>query len=88
MIYIVTMYRFGHRQGHSYVLVVTQNKDTAIAHANSEEHDRGGKYAAEIVGYKLDDPENWQVIKKLDSFYKDKTNAICNSCGQVIKEKE
>jgi len=50
-IYIVTMYRNGMRDNHSYVLGAYTKKALALSEADREENDRGGKYLSEILEY-------------------------------------
>jgi hypothetical protein len=53
-IYIVTMYRWGDRYKHSYVLGAYGTEEKSRKAALQEEIDRGGnKYAAEILEVKL-----------------------------------
>lgn len=53
-LFVVTMYRWGNPEKHSYVLGVFSKKSQAIRAAGIEEHGRGGKYDAEITKVKLD----------------------------------
>lgn len=48
-VYIVTMYRWGNRNNHSYVLGAYNNKDRAITYGVTEEGWRGGKYKCEVI---------------------------------------
>jgi len=50
-IYVVTMYRSGNRDSHSYVLGAYIKKSLALSEADKEENDRGGKYLSEILKY-------------------------------------
>jgi len=50
-IYVVTMYRNGTRDKHSYVLGAYTKKALALSEADKEENDRGGKYLSEILEY-------------------------------------
>jgi len=52
-IYVITMYRFGNRNKHSYVLGAYSSKKKAIKYARIEEADRGEKYKAEILKIKI-----------------------------------
>lgn len=47
--YVVTMYRWGCREKHSYVLGVFDDIFNAREHAYREVRDRGGKYEQEII---------------------------------------
>ena len=53
-IYVVTMYRWGSRENHSYVLGVWRNAVIATRHCSAEEAWRGGKYTGEILKFQLD----------------------------------
>jgi hypothetical protein len=48
-LYIVSMYRFGDKSLHSYVLGAFTHNVRANNEADREEESRGGKYVAEIV---------------------------------------
>jgi len=48
-IYVVTMYRYGSREKHSYVLGVFTNAVVATRNCAAEEDWRGGKYVGEIL---------------------------------------
>jgi len=50
-IYVVTMYKFGERNNHSYVLIATMKKHKAIIMAEKEEQNSGEKYKAEIIEF-------------------------------------
>lgn len=71
-IYVVTAYRFGNREKHSYVLGVYSTEELALQEADKEENFRGGKYTCEILMYILDSEQSPdlsfnlpKVIKKL-----------------------
>lgn len=48
-IYTVTAYKYGKRDGHSYILGVYTNKSAALKDAYAEEDFRGGKYICEVI---------------------------------------
>ena len=52
-LYIVTMYRWGSRENHSYVLGVYDDKELALKSAIENQIDRGGKYYPEILEFNL-----------------------------------
>jgi len=59
-VYVVTMYRFGDRDKHSYVLGVWSDKAEADKHANAEVDYRGGKYKADVLKVVVNaEPEGW-----------------------------
>ena len=68
VLYIVTMYRWGDRDGHSYVLGIYTKKNAAIKAAECESEYRGGKYAPEVLEMKPniniwdDDPKTIIVL--------------------------
>ena len=72
-VYVVTAYRFGDREKHSYVVGVYSSKELAFEAANEEEAHRGGnKYECEIIDYELDIGDaglcttNGLTIKRVD----------------------
>lgn len=54
--WIVTMYRYGDHEKHSYVLGVFSSFEQALKSGNDEEEMRGGKYKSEYVVAELDGP--------------------------------
>ncbi len=67
--YIITAYRFGERELHSYVVGVYSTKTKALKYADIEEEFRGGKYVCEVLEVKVDYTypleEKIKVIKAL-----------------------
>lgn len=62
-VYVVTAYRFGDNELHSYVVGVFTSRDQAKFNADVEETWRGGKYRCEITQWQLDAPvpnEMWE----------------------------
>ena len=55
-IFVVTMYRYGEREKHSYVLGAWSNLEIAKSNANVEIMWRGAKYFPEILKIKVDQP--------------------------------
>ena len=56
--YVVTMYRWGDRDNHSYVVGVFTKKNLAIKYAEKEKENRGGtKYYPEVLEMQLDEYE-------------------------------
>lgn len=53
-VYVTTMYRFGNRDLHSYVLGVWSTRELAEAHGNNETVWRGGKYKPEVTEWTID----------------------------------
>ena len=63
-IFIVTAYRWGNKECHSYVLGAFDNKETAIEQAIKEKEWRGGKYDCEVVCMELNESlqyKNYEV---------------------------
>ncbi len=58
-VYTVTMYRYGNREWHSYVLGAFSSNDIAREWAAKEEEYRGGKYKAEIIRWGIDSPTDF-----------------------------
>jgi hypothetical protein len=67
MLYVATMYRWGCKENHSYVLGVFDKLELAQNAADKEQIDRGGKYFAEVIQCKLNE---WDAIDK-DTDWKD-----------------
>ena len=72
-VYVVTMYRYGDREAHSYVLGVYSTKEIAETEALREKDHRGGKYDPEIIEMPVDDGRRddkklpaRQVVMKLE----------------------
>ena len=57
-VYVVTAYKFGSREQHSYVVGVFTNLDRAIAIAKEVPKDRTRKYFAEVLKFQLDKIDN------------------------------
>ena len=66
-VYVVTMYRYGNTEAHSYVLGVYSTKEDAEFTARIEEAWRGGKYEATVKIIILDAPTPEEY---LDWYYK------------------
>ena len=70
-LYVVTMYRWGDRESHSYVLGCYGKKTQATKEADAEIAFRGGKYAPEILEVELNAKrggvhrEPWHAIVSL-----------------------
>ena len=58
-VYTVTMYRYGNREWHSYVLGAFSSNDIAREWAAKEEEYRGGQYKAEIIRWGIDSPTDF-----------------------------
>ena len=56
LVYVVTMYRYGDREKHSYVLGVFSTAEMAKKWGEDDEIFRGGKYKHEITSFFIDNP--------------------------------
>ncbi len=63
-VYVITMYRWGNHEAHSYVLGVWSNIDTALLQGRIEESYRGGKYSPEVTEWTIDASEYMVTIQK------------------------
>jgi hypothetical protein len=66
-LYVVTMYRWGDREKHSYVLGVFSKKHRAIQEGDAETEWRGGKYYPEVLETTPDPPQ--KDMRSLDMKY-------------------
>ena len=65
--YVVTMYRRGEKERHSYVLGVYDSEVDAISEAHKERTNRGWqKYIPEVLKVKLNESKNCEVILKIE----------------------
>ncbi len=62
-IYVVTMYRLGRRDGHSYVLGAFTKKQKAITATEIEIKNRGEKYMPEIIECIENEVDNDYIFK-------------------------
>ena len=65
-IFVVTMYRWGSTENHSYLLGTFRSLDHAIDQANNEIESRGGKYEAVVYNTKLDETSEEPVNKIIE----------------------
>jgi hypothetical protein len=71
-IYIVTAYRFGDREGPSYVVGAFDNEEEAIKQANIEREWRGGKYVCEVRSMELNESlkyKNYNIVLSLPKLF-------------------
>ena len=67
-VYVVTAYRWGNRESHSYVVGAFDNEENAIKEAKLETEWRGGKYECEVRSMELNDSlkyKNYDVVLAL-----------------------
>jgi hypothetical protein len=72
LIYVVTAYRFGDRESHSYVVGAFDNEVTAITQARLERDWRGGKYECEVRSMELNESlkyKNYNVVLALPKLH-------------------
>jgi len=62
-IYVVSAYKYGKNDDHSYLVGLTSDPVQAIRFADVEEDRRGNKYECEIVCF--DTPTTYSVIRAL-----------------------
>jgi len=62
-VYIVTMYRYGDREKHSYVYGAFSTEATAREWGEKEKDYRGGKYEPEIIRFCVDSPTDFLKVK-------------------------
>lgn len=65
-LYIITAYRYGMRDAHSYVVAATHDLEEAKQAAESECDYRGGKYGCEVVEIELGP---WNKDRKAKQVY-------------------
>ena len=63
VVYVVTMYRFGDREKHSYVYGAFSNENIAREWSEKEKDYRGGKYEPEIIRFCVDSPTDFLKVK-------------------------
>lgn len=72
LIYIVTAYRFGDREGHSYVVGAFDNEEESLKQAKLEREWRGGKYECEVRSMNLNESlkyKNYNVVMGLPKLF-------------------
>ena len=64
--YVVTMYRYGDKENHSYLLGVYDDEELAVSEAQIEQTYRGGnKYYPEVMRCEINLPRNNAVVLEL-----------------------
>lgn len=64
--YVVTMYRWGDRENHSYVIGIFNEKHIAIKTGKKEQEYRGGKYSPEVLEFDINQPNSINHIIKIN----------------------
>ena len=67
-LYVVTMYRWGDKECHSYLWGVFTDKDKAIEEGYEEMRSRGNKYEPEVVEVRPDSVSNRKIILKVNQY--------------------
>jgi len=70
-VYVVTAYRWGDKESHSYVVGAYNNSGRATCAAEVEEDFRGGKYSCEVVEIIVDelprlDMTSYTIVRSAD----------------------
>lgn len=63
LVYVVTMYRYGDKEKHSYVYGAFSTEATAREWGEKEKEYRGGKYEPEIIRFYVDSPTDFLEVK-------------------------
>ncbi len=61
-VYVVTVYRYGNKEGHSYVVGVYSEQWKALIAAQKEQDYRGGKYDYEVIQVEIDVDKQRKII--------------------------
>jgi len=72
LIYVVTAYRFGDRESHSYVVGAFDNEEESLKQAKLEREWRGGKYQCEVRSMELNvtlESKNYNVVLALPKLF-------------------
>ena len=72
LIYVVTAYRFGYRESHSYVVGAFDNEEESLKQAKLEREWRGGKYECEVRSMELNESlkyKNYNVVLGLPKLF-------------------
>lgn len=64
-IFVVTAYRWGNKEGHSYVVGAFDAEELAITQAKLEEEWRGGKYECEVIVMDLNDALKYKNYERV-----------------------
>ena len=66
VIYLITAYRWGDCENHSYVVGAFDTYEQALKRSREEEQHRGGKYECEIAEITLNSfGKDYKIVKKL-----------------------
>ncbi len=67
-VYIVTMYRYGDKESHNYIIGVYTTKNIAIMNGNVELLCRGYKYYPEVIETELDKSNDNYIVVTIEQF--------------------
>jgi hypothetical protein len=83
-IYVVTMYRWGCTENHSYIVGAFNKHSDALLAAENNEKYRECKYRADIAELKID-IDYTEQIEKINHYNFDR--AICSNCQSEVCSK-
>ena len=88
-IYVTTMYRWGDREAHSYVLYVGFSKHAATKAGEDEREYRGGKYIPGIDEFTPGDMKSHKIIVPIEghTYMRRQSEGRCYVCGEPGREK-
>ena len=83
-VFVTTMYRYGDREKHSYVLGVWSSSEVAMQAGQTEALWRGGKYEPEVTEWKIDANEFDDIgEERLTKRALDAALWVCKNCGEA-----
>ena len=67
-VFVVTMYRWGNTESHSYPLGVFDHSLTALSAAQEEMINRANKYEPEIIEFEMNIPKRKKIFRALNGY--------------------
>ena len=88
-IYVTTMYRWGDREAHSYVLYAGFSKHEAIKVGADEREYRGNKYIPGVDEFTPGDMKSHKTVVLIDGHLdvRRQSEGRCHVCGEMGSEK-
>ena len=88
-IYVTTMYRWGDREAHSYVLYAGFSKHVATKAGEDEREYRGGKYIPGVDEFTPGDMKSHKIIVPIEGHtcMRRQSEGRCHVCGEPGREK-
>lgn len=83
-VFVTTMYRYGDREKHSYVLGVWSSSEVAMQAGQTESLWRGGKYEPEVTEWKVDANEFDDIGEQRLTQLAPDSPYVCLHCGAHI----